>query len=67
MFRALCAHHQEVKTVLYSLWYHHTCRWLNRAQVERRLQRVHGTSTYTGFGSRNLGGNSGKNYPFIKE
>jgi len=25
MFRALCAHHQEVKIVLYSLWYHHTC------------------------------------------
>jgi len=24
MFRALCAHHQEVKIVLYSLWYHHT-------------------------------------------
>ena len=25
MFRALCApHHQEVKTVLYILWYHHT-------------------------------------------
>jgi len=26
MFRALCAHHQEVKTVLYSIWYHHTYR-----------------------------------------
>jgi len=24
MFRALCAHHQEVKIVLYSIWYHHT-------------------------------------------
>jgi len=24
MFRALCAHHQEVKIVLYNLWYHHT-------------------------------------------
>ena len=24
MFRALCAHHQEVKNVLYSIWYHHT-------------------------------------------
>jgi len=22
MFRALCAHHQEVKIVLYSIWYH---------------------------------------------
>jgi len=27
MFRALCANHQEVKIVLYSIWYHHTCRW----------------------------------------
>jgi len=24
MYRALCAHHQEVKIVLYSIWYHHT-------------------------------------------
>ena len=24
MFRAPCAHHQRVKIVLYSLWYHHT-------------------------------------------
>jgi len=24
MFRALCAHHREVKIVLYSIWYHHT-------------------------------------------
>ena len=24
MFRALCAHQQEVKIVLYSIWYHHT-------------------------------------------
>ena len=22
MFRVLCAHHQEVKIVLYSIWYH---------------------------------------------
>jgi len=26
MFRALCAHHQEVKIVLYSIWYYHTYR-----------------------------------------
>ena len=26
MFQAPCAHHQEVKIVLYSLWYHHTYR-----------------------------------------
>ena len=33
MFRAPCAHRQEVKIVLYSLWYHHTYRWPSRAQV----------------------------------
>jgi len=29
MFQALCAHHQEVKIVLYSIWYHHneTSEW----------------------------------------
>ena len=26
VFRAPCAHRQEVKIVLYSLWYHHTYR-----------------------------------------
>jgi len=35
MFRALRAHHQEVKIVLYSLWYHHTCRWTSPAPVHR--------------------------------
>ena len=24
MFRTLCAHRQEVKILLYSIWYHHT-------------------------------------------
>jgi len=28
MFRAICVHHQEVKFVLYSIWYYHTCRLL---------------------------------------
>jgi len=37
MFRALCAHHQEVNIVLYSIWYRHNCRWPSGAQVERRL------------------------------
>jgi hypothetical protein len=32
-----CAHRQEVKIVLYSLWYHHTYRWPSRAQVESGL------------------------------
>jgi len=35
VFRALCAHHQEVKIVLFNIWYHHTCRWPSGAQVER--------------------------------
>ena len=47
MFQAPCAHHQEVRIVLCSLWYHHTYRWLSLAQVERVLsQPVHGTATY---------------------
>ena len=33
-----CAHRQEVKIVLYSLWYHHTYKWPSRAHVERGLQ-----------------------------
>jgi len=37
MFRAPCAHHQEVKTILYSIWCHHTCRWPSGAQVEREI------------------------------
>ena len=36
MFRALCAHRQ-VKIVLYSIWYHHTCRWPSRAQSSLNL------------------------------
>jgi len=28
MFRTLCAYHQEVKIVLYSIWYHHTCSFI---------------------------------------
>jgi len=39
MFRALCAHHQEVTIVLYSIWYCHTCGWPSGAPV-------HGTATY---------------------
>jgi len=35
LFRELCAHHQEVEIVLYSMWYHHTCTCPSRAQVER--------------------------------
>jgi len=35
-----CAHRQEAKIVLYSLLYHHTCRWPSRAQVEKGLLKV---------------------------
>jgi len=30
-----CAHHEEVKIALHSLWYHHTYRCTSGAQVER--------------------------------
>jgi len=40
MFRALCAHHQEAKTVLYSIWYRHTGRWASGAEVERGSAEV---------------------------
>jgi len=32
-----CAHHQEVKIALHSLWYHHTYRWPSRARVKQIL------------------------------
>jgi hypothetical protein len=47
MFRAPCAHRQEVEIVLYNLWYHHTYRWPAAAQGERGLRHpVHRTATY---------------------
>jgi len=33
MFRAPCAHRQEAKIILYSLWYHDTYRWPSRANI----------------------------------
>ena len=46
MFRALCAHHQEVKIVLYRIWYHHIYSWQSGAKVETvRSQPVHRTAT----------------------
>jgi len=33
-----CAYRQEVKIVLYSIWYHHTYRWPSGAQVETGLR-----------------------------
>ena len=42
-----CAHHEEVKIALYSLWYHHIYWWPSCAQVERVLsQPLHETATY---------------------
>ena len=42
-----CTHHQDVKIVSHSLWYHHTYRWPSGAQVERVLSHpVHETATY---------------------
>ena len=37
MFRAPCAHHQEVKIALYSLWYHHTetSEWSKITQITK--------------------------------
>jgi len=48
MFRALGAYHQEVKIVLYSIWYHHTYRWPSGVQVERGVlsQPAHRTATH---------------------
>ena len=44
-----CAHHQEVKIALHSLWYHHTYMWPFRAQVEKGLVGMHSNQyTYTG-------------------
>jgi len=39
MFRALFTHHQEAKTVLYSVWYRHTCRCPFRAQLSEDFVR----------------------------
>ena len=47
IFRTPCTHRQEVKIVLYSLWYHHICRWPSRARDSPVGGRtVHGTTTY---------------------
>jgi len=34
-FEHYSAHHQEVNIVLYSIWYHHTCRWPSGAHLYR--------------------------------
>ena len=49
-----CPHRQEVKIVLYSIWYHHTYRWPSHAQVERGLDGmpVDRTATYRYYDTR---------------
>jgi hypothetical protein len=39
IFRALRAHHQDVKIVSYSIRYHHNCRWPSGAQIEKILSQ----------------------------
>ena len=46
MFRALCAHHQEVKITLHSLWYHHTYTGCPRRKGPN-FGRVFRRSNYT--------------------
>jgi len=58
MFRAQCAHHQEVKIVLYNISYHHTCRWpsrvlsrlitkiIRRCTVSKTSKQVHDNTRY---------------------
>jgi len=55
MFRVPYAHQQEVKILLYSLWYHRTYRWPSRAQVERGLKLVNYQDKYTEiYGQQNI-------------
>jgi len=37
MFRALLCSSSGDQIVLYSIWYHHTCRWPSRAQSSLNL------------------------------
>ena len=54
MFRVPCAHHQEVKIVLYSLWYRHTYKWPSGAQVEREILKSTGYVTHQQFNIQQL-------------
>ena len=37
MLRALCAHHQQIKFLLYSIWCHESYRWPSGSEVEMGL------------------------------
>jgi len=43
---SICAHHQEFKFALHSLWCHHTYRWPSGAQVERGLVGMHSNQNF---------------------
>ena len=45
MFRAPCAHHQEVKIALHSLWYRHTCR-CNDTRGQQNVKKKKPTACY---------------------
>ena len=52
-FRALCAHHQEVKIVLYSIWYHHTetSEWSKITKIQlHKYENIVVKFTYEFFG-----------------
>jgi len=34
---SICAHHQEIKIALHSLWYYHTYRWPSPAPVHETV------------------------------
>jgi len=48
-----CAHHQEVKIALHSLWYHHTYRWQSRAR-DGHLISLLNTTGMTNLMSRTI-------------
>ena len=53
MFRALCAYHQEVKSVLYSIWYHHTetSEWSKITKIQfYKYEHIVVKFTYEFFG-----------------
>jgi len=53
MFRALCAYHQDVKIVLYSIWYHHTCKtktlYINLVTYWDKYTEIHGQQNVKTF------------------
>ena len=48
MFRAPCSHRQEVKIVLYSIWYHHTetTEWSKITKIIKIIKIIKITKIY---------------------